>query len=172
MYLRKGKEVLKIDLSKYVNLETGEPLVDEVPKGAKMSLKKDNGQTLVKYDDFAVISTDAINYLSVILNNSDFSNVLRMSVTTKTALNLLYNNNIPHTNASLQNYLKINSESGFIKLIQRLMKVGVLYQIKGNIYGEVRVMYMLNPFLSKKRNMIENDVISIFKVFQLEVKEK
>lgn len=172
MYLRKGKEVLKIDLSKYVNLETGEPLVDEMPKGTKVSLKKDSGQTLVKYDDFAVISTDAIDYLSVVLNNSDFSNVLKMSVTTKTALNLLYNNNIPHTNASLQNYLKINSESGFIKLVQRLMKIGVLYQIKGNIYGEVRVMYMLNPFLSKKRNMIENDVISIFKVFQLEVKEK
>jgi len=172
MGIRKIKNKIQVDISKYVNRETGEILVDEMSSDTKMTIIRDSGLVSVSYSDYAVISTDAIIYLTTILNNSDLGNVLKMLTTTKTPLNILYNNNVPHSNSSLQQYLKVSSESKFIDLIKRLMKLGVLYQIKGNIYGSVRVIYMLNPFLSKKRKLFDDKVFKIFKNFQVEIESK
>jgi hypothetical protein len=89
-----------------------------------------------------------------------------MSLCAQTPLSLLYNdNNKLHSNESLQKYLKIKSEAKYFELIKRLIKVGVLYQIKGLIYGEVRKVYMINPFLSKKRKVFDEQVIQVFKSF-------
>jgi len=45
------------------------------------------------------------------------------------------------------------------------MKAGVIYQIKGNIAGEVRVIYMMNPFLARKRKTIDKEVFNVFNPF-------
>jgi hypothetical protein len=116
--------------------------------------------------DYAVIDSDALLALMTILNNSDLANVLKMAIVTKTPLNIVFNENIPHTNETLQKYLELRSESKFIMLIRRLIKAGILYQIKGRIYGEVRVCYMLNPFLTRKRKQFESKVFEVFEQFK------
>jgi len=166
--VRKITKNTKIDLSKYHNEETGELLNSELGPNTSITVKKETGMVTIVSDNYAVIDAEAMQVMKQLLNNSDLANVLCMAVLTKTPLNVVYNNNTPHTNESLQQYLQINSKSMYIKLIQRLMKAGILYQIKGLIYGEVRVCYLLNPFISRKRKTFEEKITSIFSEFKLE----
>ncbi len=165
--VKKVNRAVDLDLDSYVDDETGEVrLLAEIPRGVKVT--QESGMVVVDSDNYAVLETDAMLALMKVLNNSDLCNVLKMSVATKTALNIVFNNNIPHTNDTLQKYLEIGSQSKFISLIKRLISAGVLYQIKGKIYGEVRVCYMLNPFLSRKRRLFEAKVFDVFEKFKLE----
>ena len=158
----------EVDLSKYVNHDTGEFLTESIPDNVKLKCKEETGTFVITSEDYAVIETTALLSLFKILNNSDIANIIRMSVTTKTPLNIVFNNNTPHTHDTLQKYLEISSKPMFLNLIKRLIKAGVLYQIKGRIYGEVRVCYMLNPFLSRKRKQFEQKVLDVFNDFKLD----
>jgi predicted transcriptional regulator len=93
------------------------------------------------------------------------NNILMMTTDLKTPLNIVYNGPQPHSNESLQKFLGYSSKSTFIKLLQKLIKEGVLYQIKGRISGEVRVIYMMNPFLARKRKTIDKEVFEVFRPF-------
>ena len=156
-----------VDLTKYANIETGQQMHDElVQSGVTVTTNSKTGLSIISSDDYAVIDSDALLVLIHILNNSDLANVLKMAVVTKTPLNIVFNGNIPHTNDTLQKYLEVKSEAMYTLLIRRLINAGVLYQIKGRIYGEVRVCYMLNPFLTRKRKQFESKVFEVFEQFQ------
>ena len=167
----KVKRNKKVDLSLYVNKDTNKHLLDELDKlnVESVTLQEDTNMSVISYSDYSVISTEAIIMLSRILNNSDLANVIKMSITVKTPLSVLYNDDIPHTNYTLQKYLEIKSESMFIGLIKRLMKAGVLYQIKGLIHGEVRVIYIINPYICRKRRVFENQILDIFEQFKADL---
>jgi predicted transcriptional regulator len=81
----------------------------------------------------------------------------------KTPLNLVFNHSVPHTNETLQVALDIASRSTFTLLIKKLMTLGVLYQLKGNFMGKVRVVYMMNPMLARKRSKMDAVVNDVFK---------
>lgn len=163
--VKRVKENVVLDVSVYHNEETGELLSSEL-KGTVVTVTKKTTGVMIDYDDYATISTDAMLQLANVLNNSDLGNTLKMSLCAQTPLSLLYNkNNQLHSNKSLQEYLEIKSEAKYFDLIKRLIKVGVLYQIKGLIYGEVRKIYMINPFISKKRKVFDEQVIKVFKSF-------
>jgi hypothetical protein len=89
-----------------------------------------------------------------------------MAVVVRTPMSIVYNGNRPHTNETLQRYLEVKSEAMYIQLMKRLMKAGILYQIKGLIYGEVRVCYMLNPFIGRKGRLYDEKVTTIFSDFK------
>jgi len=167
----KLKKNTKLDLSKFVDKDTEKPLLDEFDKSKDLTITVQEGTEMstISYSDYSVISTEAIVMLSRILNNSDLANVIKMSITVKTPLSILYNNEVPHTNYTLQKYLEIKSESMFIGLIKRLMKAGVLYQIKGLIHKELRVIYIINPYICRKRRVFENKILEIFEEFKSEL---
>ena len=160
----KKNEVL--DLTKYCNTDTGETLNSEVvSEGTTLTVNSKTGMTVISSTNYAVIDADAVVALTQMLNNSDLANVIKMAVVTQTPLNIVFNGNIPHTNETLQRYLEVKSEAMYLNLIRRLINIGVLYQIKGRIYGEVRVCYMLNPFLTRKRKQFESKVFEVFEKF-------
>jgi hypothetical protein len=166
MAIKRIKENVVLDVSVYHNEETGELLSSELGKGNTVTVTKKTNGVIIDYDNYATVSTEAMMQLMQVLNNSDLASTLKMSLCAQTPLSLLYNdNNKLHSNESLQKYLKIKSEAKYFELIKRLIKVGVLYQIKGLIYGEVRKVYMINPFLSKKRKVFDEQVIQVFKSF-------
>lgn len=166
MAIKRIKENVVLDVSVYHNKETGELLSSEIGKGTSITVSKKTNGVIIDYDNYATISTEAMMELMNVLNNSDLASTLKMSLCAQTPLSLLYNdNNKLHSNESLQKYLEIKSEAKYFELIKRLIKVGVLYQIKGLIYGEVRKVYMINPFLSKKRKVFDEQVIQVFKSF-------
>lgn len=162
MKLSKVKRKELLDLDSYVNIETGESLSDEY---CNISIDSDTGKSVLSYDNYSIISSDAIFALQRVLNDSDLAKVVKLSVVLKTELNIIFNDNTPHTNKSLQKYLMIRSEAMFYSLIKRLMKVGVLYQMKGLVYGRVRVIYLMNPYICRKRKVFENKVLDVFKNF-------
>lgn len=156
----------QINIEDYVNIKTGEPLTLE-QSGVRMTIKEESGMAVLQSDDYVVIDSESLNQISKLLSTSELGHTLTMTTLLKTELNLIYNNNIPHTNETLQRYLGFSSQSMFFKLVKKLIKVGVLYQIKGRIMGEVRVIYMFNPLIARKRKTIDRKIIAIFN----EVKE-
>jgi hypothetical protein len=166
--VRKGKTTKKtdFDVAKYVNSETGELLTSEL-SGNKMSVTvtEKGDYVVMTSDDYIVLDSQAVSYLVNTLSRTEFSSMMAMTVDLKTPLNIVFNGPTPHTNETLQKYLGYSSKAMFLKLIGKLMKVGVLYQIKGNIQGEVRVIYMMNPFLARKRKTVDNKVIEVFRSF-------
>lgn len=93
------------------------------------------------------------------------ANLVKMIPLTKTEMNMIYNHSVPHTNATLQKYLEIGSRAKFTELMKRLIKAGVLYQVKGSINGAVRVVYIMNPHLSNRRKTFHNSLFKLFKDF-------
>lgn len=166
--IRKPKEIKKatFDIGKYVNTETGELLSSELNNSTmKITVTEKGDYVILASDDYIVLDAKAVAYLSSTLSRTEFSNVMSMTVDLKTPLNLIFNGPTAHTNETLQRYLGYSSKAMFLKLMGKLMKVGVLYQIKGNIQGEVRVIYMMNPFLARKRKTVDNKVVDVFKSF-------
>ena len=163
---RKITQKVTMDLSKHYNSETGELMESELGPGASVTVSKQTGLVTISYENYAVIDSGALLALTQLINNSDLANVLKMAIVTKTTSNIVYNGNVPHTNETLQKYLKLSSEAMYMKMIRRLMLAGILYQIKGLIYGEVRVCYILNPYLSRKRKTFEEQLTHIFSEFK------
>ena len=160
------KKKVNLDLSKYVNTATGELLTSELRKDKMVvTVTEEGNYVVITSDDYVVLDCKTVNYLSEILSRTEMNNVLMMTTDLKTPLNIVYNGPQPHSNESLQKFLGYSSKSTFIKLLQKLMKVGVIYQIKGNIAGEVRVIYMMNPFLARKRKTIDKEVFNVFNPF-------
>jgi hypothetical protein len=160
------KKQLAIDLTKYVNEETGELLTSELQRDKMVvTVTKEGNYVVITSDDYVVLDCKTVNYLSDILSRTEMNNILMMATDLKTPLNIVYNGPQPHSNESLQVFLGYSSKSTFIKLLQKLIKAGVIYQIKGNIRGEVRVIYMMNPFLARKRKTIDKEVFEVFRPF-------
>lgn len=167
---RKINKKEKIDVTPYVNTETGEPLTSEL-QGRSMQSSTSTNEVMVYSDDYVIIDADAISFLRQHLNRSELGSIGIMSADLKTPLNIIYNNNVPHTNETLQKLLGIASNSTFSLLVRKLMKLGVLYQIKGNIMGKIRVIYMMNPFLARKRKILDEKVTKLFINFKNDINE-
>ena len=162
----KVNKKISIDYTKYVNSETGELLSSELEGGKmKITMTEEGKMIIMSSDNFIILDANTVRYLEDVLSASEMGHVVKMTVDLKTPLNLIYNGPYPHSNKSLQELLGYTSESTFLKLIRKLMKLGILYQIKGNISGSVRVVYMLNPFLARKRKSLDKEVFEVFKPF-------
>jgi hypothetical protein len=167
MKVNKVTNNIKIDLDNFFNGETGESLASEIV-GTKTSVtfkKETDLITLKKPENFSMINLDTLAKLYDILSNSDLGYLLKMFPLTKTEMNLICNNTIPHSNYTLQKYLEIKSNKTFHTLIKKLISIGVLYQMKGNIQGAVRVVYIMNPNVSNRRKTFDKSLIDFFKDF-------
>lgn len=164
------KKNITIDLATYFNGDTGESLASELVSmevKTTVSIMEDTELiTMSRPKDFAFINTGTLLKIIKILNNADLAQLTKLIPLTKTEMNMVYNHSVPHTNATLQKYLEIGSRSKFTELMRRLIKAGVLYQIKGSINGAVRVVYILNPYFSNKRRTFHNSLFDIFKDFE------
>lgn len=160
---RNKKQEIKLDLSKYVNEDTGEMLLSEL-QGDKMvvTVTEKGDYVVLTSDDYVVLDCKTVEYLSTILGSGEMSSIFKMTVDLKTPFNVVYNGPFPHSNDSLQKFLGYSSKSTFIKLLQKLIRTGVLYQLKGKIMGEVRITYMMNPYLARKRKTIDKELFNVF----------
>jgi hypothetical protein len=156
----------QFDVGKYVNAETGELLSSELGKD-KMSVNitEEGEMVVITSDDYIVLDAKTVKYLSNELSRTEINSMLMMATDLKTPLNIVWNGSQPHSNKSLQKFLNYSSKAMFLKLLSKLMKVGVIYQLKGRIRDEVRVIYMLNPYIARKRKTIDKEVFNVFHPF-------
>jgi hypothetical protein len=157
------KRNIELDLINYVNIETGELLISEF-NNKTIEVKEDTNLFSINKENYAVISTDAILRLQEILNPLQLGYLLKLLPLTKTELNVVYNHSVPHTNKSLMKYLNVSNKT-FHEVIKKLTIAGVLYQLKGNINGAIRVIYIVNPFISSRRKTFDKQLLNIFKEF-------
>jgi hypothetical protein len=168
MKVNKVSNNIKIDLNSFYNEQTGETLASEiVGNKITVTIKKENTElfTLKKPENFSFINLDTLIKLYDVLSNVELGYLFKLIPLTKTEMNVIFNNTIPHSNYTLQNYLQIKSNSTFHTLIKKLITVGVLYQFKGNIQGAVRLTYILNPNVSNRRKTFDKSLIGFFKNF-------
>ena len=85
----------------------------------------------------------------------------------QTPYNFVYNKTVPHSNETLQEYLGYKSKAMFLQLIRKLIQIGVLYQMKGVINDQVRIIYMFNPLIARKRKTIDENTMKLFKDIRL-----
>lgn len=166
--MKKIMRNVEIDFSKYYNEETGESLAQELIGNKKKMIEIREETDLVTLGmpkNFAVIDVDTLQKLFSILSNADLAQVLKIIPLTKTEMNMLFNHSVPHTNFTLQKYLDFSSRAKFTEMIRRLIKAGVLYELKGHINGAVRKVYILNPYLSNRRKTFHNSLFDLFKDF-------
>ncbi len=163
---KRSSKKQQFDVGKYVNSETGEMLASELGKD-KMSVNiTEEGEcVIITSDDYIVLDSKTVRYLSTELSRTEINSMIMMATDLKTPLNIVYNGPQPHTNQSLQKFLGYSSKAMFLKLLNKLMKVGVIYQLKGRIRDEIRVIYMLNPFIARKRKTIDKEVFTVFHPF-------
>jgi len=62
----------------------------------------------------------------------------------------LLDNKILYNDITLQKYLKIESEAVYKKLMKRLIKNGLIFQITGIFHGEMQTFYISPPNLYSK----------------------
>lgn len=160
--MKEVKKNIPIDIDKYVNTDTGAFLQDELGKGSMLTIKEPTGEAKVEYGDYTTIDSRAIAFISQYLKKEELGRLLMLTRDLKTPLNIIYNGPRPHTNKTLQNYIEFKSEPMFHRFIKKLMELGIIYQIKGKILGEIRVIYMMNPNVAKKRMVFDRVLFDIF----------
>ena len=59
-------------------------------------------------------------------------------------------------------YLRIEFNQEGYSIIRSKIRSGLLIELTGNIEGSVRTVYILNPFLMKKRDTFKNQILELF----------
>ena len=168
----KNKKKIQIDFSKYSNNDTGETMLSEYSgNGTTIKVIEPTNEFSLSSKNYSMIDNENMLRLMQMLSATDLGNVLKISLTTKTLYNAVYNNNIPHTNKSLRKYLEFRSESQYYSLIKRLISIGVLYKITGLFGNEVKSVYIMNPYLCRKRKTFSNEILDIIKEIDIKVIE-
>lgn len=173
MGIRKIKINKSFDADRYAHIDTGEMLICEDNAGLKIKNTQDSGYVTIKSSDFYSGDSVCIKYLSLVLTTSDLGYLLKLLLTPKTDYNILYhNNNIPHTNETLQKYLGFKSASMYSKFMNKLIKEGVLRKDKDIVNGKNRTTYVMNPFAGRKRKMFKELIFVGFDNFEKKYIEK
>ena len=162
MGIIRNKKKAQIDFSIYSNNETGGVMLEELKdRGVTVKITEATNEFSLSSKNYSMIDNENMLRLMQMLSSSDLGNVLKISLTTKTLYNAVYNNNIPHTNKTLQKYLEFRSESQYYSLIKRLINIGVLYKVTGLFGNEVQTVYIMNPYLCRKRKTFSNEILDI-----------
>lgn len=161
--IRKITKNHPIELANYVNVETGESLASElVGEGKTITVQEDSGTRVINSDNYCTVDCDVLIKISGLISNADLAYLTKMFPLTKTDSNILYNNNCPYTNQTLQKYLGISSVSKFSELMSRLDKVGAIRKKREYIKESRKMVFAMNPFLSRKRKTITVEEASYF----------
>lgn len=162
MRTSKVTKKVKKDLSVYVNIETGENLAEEVDTITSITVTEDTGLVRITSKNYSMIEIESLLILKDILSSSHIGCIMLLSTTSKTEDNVLYNNNIPHTNTTLQKYLGFKSSSQYFTLIKELINLNVLYPKKHKVQGKLKTIYMINPYVCRKRSKLNPELFEIF----------
>lgn len=130
-----------------------------------MTKTNESNLVTIEHNDPIRFYDKAHAYLNTILNSADMGSLMRMAIILKTSKNMIYNGDVPHTNETLQQYLKKSSKSGFLAFMKRLKEAGVVYKATLTVQGKVRVTYMMNPYFANRYQELDKILFTIFEDF-------
>lgn len=167
VYLKK-----KIDVSKYVNKETGEELIAEHPNATSLNSYQ-NDLVIIDSKEYVIIDSKALNYIKKHFSVTEVGRITAMSDMVKGCFNILHTKeNIPHTDSSLMEEIEY-TRNKYADFMKKLLLKGVIYYVIG-YKNDKQVKYiLLNPHLARKSKTIHKDCLSYFNDFKtLEEKNK
>lgn len=162
------KTVKEIDISKYVNIETGELMASELSNAASIKILKDTHLVEIQSEEYVILDSTSLSYLrdNKILSKTDLGYVTELSDTLKTGFNALHkSNNHIHTIDSISQYLDLSYEKARA-LVNRLIDKGVLYKLSGKRGGAPFKAFIMNPYIARKRKFVFHDCASLFEQFR------
>ena len=155
-----------VDLENFTNSSTGETLLSEL-QNAIIEVKEDSGQVVIDYDEYVTIDSKAIKYCWEHLSIEEFGRLNIITDSTYTSYNIICSTNkTPYNENTLPPFLKL-SKDRCIKFIRKLKKLGIIYTLNGLFMGKVQTVYMLNPYLSKKRKTTNSEMLIYFQPLSL-----
>jgi len=156
------KVTTNLDLSKYVDIETGQPMLDLLDKDTSIKVLKDTDLVLIDSKDSFVTDVEVLTQLikDKIINVKDIGYIMLMSRTLKTEHNATYNYTIPHTLESLSELLDLSYDRTTV-LIKRLYNKNIMYKL----VTVNDTLYCMNPYLTRKRKTLSKELVAIFNKF-------
>jgi hypothetical protein len=157
---RKTKELINpID---YVNTETGELLTSELKEGIKITLLKDTNQFIINSDEYVIFDADAIYYLTNHLSSTERGKVMTLANMLKGECSVLcQNNNHPHTPNTLSLFFDMHIDKWY-QFVRKMVSKGVLAYCVCAPSGYLQKIYMLNPYIARKRKSINCELNYFF----------
>jgi hypothetical protein len=154
---------IPVDYTKYTNTETGETMDSEMKGKTTITAKEGTDLFTINSDDYVVFDSGAIQYLINNLNKPDVATVFTMSKMVIGDCSVICTDNKqPHTPDTLSLVLDMNKNK-FYELVRRLMKKGILAYTVCAPSGYVQKIYMLNPYIARKRKTINCELSFFFK---------
>lgn len=160
-----------INPADYINSKTGETLDSEITSITSVNKISEN-LVLISSTEYVIVDSQALDYISKIVNNSDLANILKMTNMVQGVYNALYaTRNIPHNTETLRVELdySINKFRDFLK---RLYKAGIISYLKSYIDGVDKTFILLNPSLARKSKFFDRECIKLFKDFDMQLESK
>jgi len=150
----------KIDSSKYVNIETGIKLDDEIPDISFVSSKTD--LVIVHSDEYVIIDSKALAYIWTNFSHVDVGRIMKMSDMVSGSYNVLADeNDNPHTKETLMIELDY-ARNKFALFMKKLYDKSVIYYIKGVKNRKEYTHVMLNPTLARKSKTVHKECLALF----------
>lgn len=134
-----------------INKETGE-----------VTILGESNTIEISYNNYIMIDTATLKTLvdENLLTRVEKGYIVEFATMLRTQYNAIFNNNVPHTIDSLSEYFEMNYNR-MSSTLKTLTKKGILAKLDT---GD-RKMYILNPYLARKRKYIDSETALIFKKF-------
>lgn len=153
----------KLSPNQYVNKHTNELLSSEGDDNITITMKKGTNQFIINSDEYVTFSSEAMIYLAKELSNVDIARVFKMGNMLKGDCSVVsQDNNHPHTSDTLAVKLDMSKDE-FYKMVKRLFQKNVLSYCVCSPSGYVQKIYMLNPYIARKRKNINCELNMFFR---------
>ena len=156
----------KINYDNYVNIDTGESVSSELNNGESMCIEVPTGEVVLTFKEF--VMTNALLEWKILWDMPpvDFRRYHFMTCFLHTPFNIVMSkNNRPHTPETLSKELQL-SKCETTRLVNRLTENGLLLYTNIPESGYEKKVYIINPFVSRKRNSINEKLLTLFPDFQ------
>lgn len=157
------KATSNIKSDEYENLNTGDTLLDD-SKGGQAKIVKETGTFQIDSDNYVVFDSNAVSYLCRELPKAEMARVMKIG-------NMVYGDcsivckkedRTAHSSETLATALDMSINKFYI-MIRKLVKKGILSYCVCAPSGYVQKIYMLNPYIARKRKSLNCELISFFR---------
>lgn len=153
----------KIIPSNYANIDTGETLSSETKDKVSITLKESTGQFIINSNEYVTFDSAAMEYLARELSHTDIGKIFHISNLVKGDCSIVcQGNNYPHTPETLSLSLDMHINK-FYEFVRKLVKKNILAYCVCSPSGFVQKIYMLNPYIARKRKTINCELITFFR---------
>ena len=151
----------KIDTANYINKETGESLQSENLNITSFNEINDDF-VIIDYKNYIIIDYKAISYIEKEFTSSEKGRIFQIIQMIKGYNNFLHKaNNEYHDRESLMKEIEY-SRNKFSLFLNKLVKKGVLYELKGSWNRRVSKRFILNLYIARASKTTNKEIISYF----------